>query len=131
MKHASAHEILRRLFAIIVREAERNQRLARELLDVLPGAVVTEPDKPRRTTRRTFDAASLHAVNTLRTHGDNVLRGKLEQIRQVADLKAVAKASGLVLTGKASKAGASRADLIDGIVSAAKHYDAQRTTAAS
>jgi hypothetical protein len=49
----------------------------------------------------------------------------------VEDLRSVARASGLVLSGGADKARASRAELIAGIVEAAKHYDAQRSTAAA
>jgi hypothetical protein len=45
------------------------------------------------------------------------------------DLKAIARFSGLVLVGKAAKAKPTRADLIEGIIGAARHYDAQRAAA--
>jgi hypothetical protein len=61
--------------------------------------------------------------------GESALRGKLEQVRTVDDLRAVALASGLVLAGKAGGARPSRSDLIVSIVEAAKHYDAQRNAA--
>ena len=67
----------------------------------------------------------------LRTHGENVLRGKLEQIKAVEDLRAVARLSGLLLTGPAARPKAKRGDLIEGIIAAAKHYDAQRSTASA
>ena len=73
--------------------------------------------------------ADFHAINVLRSHGESALRGKLEQVRAVERLRAIANVSGLVLSGSASKLKASRADLIDGIIAAAKHYDAQRNAA--
>jgi hypothetical protein len=83
--------------------------------------------------RKTFDASQYHAINILRTHGEAALRGKLEQVKAVEDLKSVADASGLVLSGGAGKAKArlTRAELIAGIIEAAKHYDAQRSAAAT
>jgi hypothetical protein len=122
------HETLRRLFDIVVREAERNPRLAREL-----GKVVARTfdvgARPSKRGRKVFDATQFHAVNILRLHGESALRGKLEQVRTVENLRAVAQASGLVLAGKAGAARPSRTDMILGIVEAAKHYDAQRSAA--
>ena len=122
------HETLRRLFDVVVREAERNPRLARELSKVVAGPfdVGARSSKP---DRKIFDATQFHAVNILRLHGESALRGKLEQVRTVEDLRAVALASGLVLAGKAGGARPSRTDMILGIVEAAKHYDAQRSAA--
>ena len=74
-------------------------------------------------------ASQFHAINILRLHGEAALRGKLEQVKAVEDLKSVARASGLVLSGSACKPRPSRAELILAIVEAAKHYDAQRSAA--
>jgi hypothetical protein len=79
--------------------------------------------------RKPFDASQLHAVNILRLHGEAALRGKLEQVKAIEDLRSVAAASGLVLWASAGKARASRVELIAAIVEAAKHYDAQRSAA--
>ena len=97
------HETLRRLFDVVVREAERNPRLASELSKVVAGTfdVGARSSKPGR---KVFDATQFHAVNILRLHGEPALRGKLEQVRTVEDLRAVALASGLVLAGKAGGA---------------------------
>lgn len=131
MKRDHLRKALARLFDVVVREAERNEGFARRLAEALEDVASAAPAKPAARSGKSLEAPALHAVNLLRTHGENVLRGKLEQIRQSADLRAVAKASGLVLAGSAARSKASRAELIDGIVAAAKHYDAQRTTASA
>jgi len=122
------HETLRQLFDVVVREAERNPRLARELSQVVAGQFDVGTRSSRRG-RKVFDATQFHAVNILRLHGESALRGKLEQVRTVDDLRAVALASGLVLASKTGGARPSRSDLILSIVEAAKHYDAQRSAA--
>jgi len=132
MKQLPAHEILERVFNVIVHEARKNPTLAKELIAAI-GARQLSSGKPppQRAERRAFDAAEFHAVNILRLHGEGVLRGKLEEVRAIEDLRSIAKASGLVLSGSACKARPSRADLISAILSAAKHYDAQRSAAVS
>ena len=127
MTKAPAHEVLRRLFDVIASEAKRNDALARQVVEALGGATAVKPAAP---PRRTYDSGDFHAINVLRSHGESALRGRLEQIRASERLRSIANASGLVLSGSASKPKASRADLIDGIISAAKHYDAQRSEAA-
>jgi len=122
------HEMLRQLFDVVVREAERNPRLARELSQAVAGHFDVSARSSKRA-RKVFDATEYQAVNTLRLHGESALRGKLEQVRTLDDLRAVALASGLVLAGKAGGARPSRSDLILSIVEAAKHYDAQRNAA--
>lgn len=130
MTSVPAHEVLRRLFDVIVSQAKKNDALARELVEAL-GASAPACAKPAAAPRKTYDVGDFHAINVLRSHGESALRGKLEQVRALERLRSIANASGLVLSGSASKAKASRADLIDGIISAAKHYDAQRRTAAA
>jgi hypothetical protein len=122
------HETLRRLFDVVVREAERNPRLARELSQVV-ARQFEDGARSSKRGRKIFDATQFHAVNILRLHGEPALRGKLEQVRTIEDLRAVALASGLVLAGKAGVARPSRTDMILGIIEAAKHYDAQRSAA--
>jgi hypothetical protein len=78
-----------------------------------------------------FDPSGFHAINILRAHGEDVLRGKLEQVKATADLRSVAMSSGLVLSGRASTSRATREELIKGIIAAARHYVAQRDVAAS
>jgi hypothetical protein len=130
MTKAPAHEVLRRLFDVIASEAKRNDALARQVVEALGGAAADKLDKPAAAPRKTYESADFHAINVLRSHGESALRGRLEQIRASDRLRSIANASGLVLSGSASKAKASRAELIDGIISAAKHYDAQRSEAA-
>jgi hypothetical protein len=121
--------ILRRLFDVVVREAERNPTLAKELVEVIAADGDATAKLPRRSRRSAFDASQFHAVNILRLHGESALRGKLDQVRAVEDLRAVALASGLVLAGRAGRRRPSRTELILGIIEAAKHYDAQRGAA--
>jgi hypothetical protein len=131
MSGVSAREVLERLFAVVINEAEKNEAFAAKLLQAFPEAIIVARVKPKPAVRKAFDASQLHAINILRAHGEPVLRGKLEQLRSTEQLKAVAKASGLVLSGGAARTKASRAELIDGIIAAAKHYDAQRRAAAA
>jgi len=131
MTQAAAHEVLRRLFDVILSEAKKNDVLAREVVEALGAVATGDSHKPRSGPRKASGPADFHAINVLRSHGESALRGMLEQVRVAERLRSIASASGLVLTGNASKPKASRAELIDGIVSAAKHYDAQRSAAAS
>ena len=127
MSDAQLHATLRRLFDVIASEAARNPELAHQLAQAIGQLGPAEPHKSRR--RKPLAAADFHAVNMLRLHGEGALRGKLEQVKAVEDLKSLATASGLVLTGSAARGRASRAELIEGIVDAAKHYDEQRSAA--
>jgi hypothetical protein len=124
------HDTLRRVFDVIAREAAQNPELAQKLLEAIGGRAVSQPGPARRPRRASLDAAQLHAVNVLRLHGEPALRGRLEQVKTVQDLRGVARASGLVLPAGADKSRTTRAELIAGIIEAAKHYDAQRTAAA-
>jgi hypothetical protein len=128
MSRDPMHRTLRRIFDVVVREAERNPALAQALAEALAADAGAEP-KARKTAapRKPFDASEFHAINILRAHGEAALRGKLEQIKAVEDLRSVADASGLVLSG--GKARPTRAELITSIIEAAKHYDAQRSAA--
>ena len=131
MKQIPAHEVLDRIFKVMVREAQKNPTLARELIEAIAEGSTSEPEITTLVARKAFDASEFHAVNILRLHGESALRGKLEQVKAVEDLRSVARISGLVLSGSACKARPSRADLISGIIAAAKHYDAQRSAACS
>jgi len=130
--------LLRRVFAVILAEAERDGDLARKLAEAIgaprrPTAPLPSAPPPTAApptaSPKSFDVRNVHAINVLRLHGEAVLRGKLEGVRSVADLRAVAAASGLVLSGRALSRRASRAELIAAIIAAAKHYDAQRNAA--
>jgi hypothetical protein len=132
MTEIPADELMRRIFKVIVRTVEGNPAFAREIAEALAVDIDARSLKNRKIAQlRRFDPSSLHAINVLRSHGEQVLRGKLEQIRASADLRAIARSSGLVLSGSASGARVSRTELINGIIAAAKHYDAQRETASS
>ncbi|MGI9404743.1 MAG: hypothetical protein ACR2O4_00100 [Hyphomicrobiaceae bacterium] len=129
-----AHATLEALFAAVVEEARRNPAFARRLANALPGNVIGEAAKKSRSktsakASKDFDPASCHAVNILRQHGENMLRGRLSNLRTKTQLTQVARRSGLRLTGKAAQKSASRNDLIEGIVDAARHYDTQREAA--
>lgn len=129
MTKVLTHEVLRRVFDVVVTEAKTNEALARKLVDALGEALAAERDKRAPPLRQKSEPIDFHAINVLRSHGESALRGKLEQIRAADRLRAIANVSGLVLAGGASKPKASRTELIDGIIAAAKHYDAQRETA--
>jgi hypothetical protein len=124
MTDAPAHEILGRVFRIIQRAAEKDPLFAREVMQALS-------TRQNSGVRRLFDPSGFHAINILRAHGEDALRGKLEHIKATANLRLVAKFSGLMLSGRASNSRATREDLINGIITAAKHYDAQRGLASS
>ena len=128
MSDARLHSTLGRIFAALRREVARNERLAGELMRAIGDAPRAEPRSVRRAT---FDPSGVHAVNILRQHGEAALRGRLDEIRSIADLRSVALASGLVLSGRALKGRSSRGELIGAIVAAAKHYDAQRSAASA
>ena len=53
MTKAPAHEVLRRLFDVIVSEAKKNEPLARNLVDALGDALAVELDKPTVAPRET------------------------------------------------------------------------------
>jgi hypothetical protein len=131
MKQVPAHEVLRRVFNVIVSEAKKNPALAKELIDALADGSTSAPETRKSAARKPFDASEFHAINILRMHGESALRGKLEQVKTVDDLRSIASFSGLVLSGGARKSHPSRTDLISGIIAAAKHYDAQRRVASS
>ena len=128
MKPTAAHEIVAALFDVITEEAKRNETFARRLLAVYPQAIVARIEKPQKRNAG-FDAADYHAVKILRSHGEAMLRGRLSSLRTKAELREVARRSGLKLTGKAAAKSASLAIIIDGIVEAAKTYQAQRSAA--
>lgn len=125
-----AHEVLERLFAVFLAEARNSPSLTRKLLSAFPKGVVAKIEAPQKE-RKAFDPSQFHAINILRIHGENMLRGRLETIRKREDLRAVARASGVVLDGAAARKDARLEDLVEGIVRGAKHYDAQRTGASA
>ena len=129
MTTARIRETLRRIFDVVVLEAEHNPALAQKLEQAMAEDFTAGPKARKPAARKPFDATQFHAINILRLHGEAALRGKLEQVKAVNDLKSVARASGLVLSGNACKPRPSRAELIAGILEAAKHYDAQRSAA--
>ena len=129
MSDARLHATLGRIFAALRKEVARNERLAVELMRAIGDAPFA--DAPRSVRRATFDPSRVHAVNILRQHGEAALRGRLDEIRSIADLRSVALASGLVLSGRALKGRSSRGELIGAIVAAAKLYDAQRSAASA
>lgn len=129
MSRSPTLQTIRRIFDAVVREAERNPAFAQALAQAVGEAHSAPQGTGKPRPRSCLDLSQLHAINILRTHGEPALRGKLEQLTAVEDLKRVAAASGLVLSGGASKARPSRAELIAGIIDAAKHYDAQRGAA--
>jgi len=133
MNKLPAHEILGAIFGVIIRTAEKDPAFAQELMQVLSTGIAENPstDGQKSRLRRLFDPLGFHAINILRAHGEDALRGKLEQVRAAVDLRSVAMFSGLVLCDRASNSRATREVLIDGIVAAAKHYVAQRDVATS
>jgi hypothetical protein len=132
MSQLPVHEILGTLFRVIIRAAEKDPAFAQELMQALSrGTAESSSTEQRSRLRRLFDPSGFHAINILRAHGEDALRGKLEQVKATADLRSVAMFSGLVLSGRAANSRATREDLINGIVAAAKHYVAQRGVATS
>jgi len=132
MNTVPAHELLARLFEVIVEEAKKRPEFADALLGVFPEAIIAKIEKPgARGKAPAFDATSLHAVNILRQHGEQTLRGRLSQVTTKKDLIAIAKYSGVQLPKSATSKGATLDDVIEGIILGAKHYDSQRKAAAA
>jgi len=128
MKTVPAHEVVEALFDVIASEARRNKAFARRLLSVYPETVVARIEAGDKR-KSTFDASAHHAVNLLRNHGEAMLRGRLSSLNTRAQLREVATRSGLRLTGKGARPSATKAEIVDAIVDAAKHYVAQREAA--
>ena len=124
----SAHEVLEKLFAVFLAEARNNPSLTKKMLAAFPKGVIAKVEAPQKP-RKAFDPSQHHAINILRSHGENMLRGRLETIRKKADLRAVARASGIVLDGAAAKKNPTLEDLVEGIIRGAKHYHKQRAGA--
>jgi len=131
MTSPALHETLRRIFQVLLEEAQHNPDLARRLLRAVAEGPAVQPRPRARRPGRTSAASAIHAINILRQHGEAALRGRLEQVRTAAELRATAAASGLVLSPAAARARCTRAELIDEIVAAARHYDAQRSAASA
>jgi hypothetical protein len=129
MSDVRLHATLDRIFATLLEEVGRNERLRDKLMRAIGDA--SPPASLRPARRRSFDPSQVHAVNILRQHGEAALHGRLDEIRSTADLRSVALASGLVLSGRALNARSSRGELIAAIVAAAKHYEAQRSAASA
>ena len=140
-------DYLETLFAVVVEEARANPAFAARLAAELPiAADPADKQTPKaHTARQAGTGASerkpearpqdskipdIHAVNLLRQHGAKMLRGRLSRVRTKAALQAIARRSGLRLTGKATQKSASRDELIDGIVAAAEQYVSQRESVA-
>jgi len=112
------------VFREVVAEARSNPDFAKRLRDALDEKPVRTASKGSRQAAGT--RPDLHAVNILRQHGEQMLRGRLSSLRTKSDLQYVAKRSGLRLTGSAAKKTATRPELIEGIVAAAQQYNSQR-----
>lgn len=125
-KETSEH--LDAVFKIVLEEARSNANFADRLRSALGEPATITPAQKAKSAKPSA-AADVHAVNILRQHGEQMLRGRLSNIRTKTDLSQVAKRSGLRLTGKAAQKSATRTDLIDGIIDAAKQYDSQREAA--
>ncbi|MEL7544882.1 MAG: hypothetical protein AAGJ70_14045 [Pseudomonadota bacterium] len=126
---------LETLFDVVIEEAQANPDFANRLRSALSDSLAAptskdarQPARKRRTTASSVPA--IHAVNILRQHGEQMLRGRLSNLRTKAELAAVAKNSALRLTGPAAKKSASREEIVEGIVIAAQQYDSQRESVA-
>lgn len=127
-REVPAHEIVAALFDVITEEAKRNETFARRLMSVYPKTIIARTTTTKKASKG-FDAGDYHAVNILRNHGAALLRGRLSSLRTKAELREIAKRSGLKLTGKALGKNAGMSDIVDGIVSAAEQYVGQRDAA--
>ena len=129
MTEVPARDVLDRLFRAIVREAENNDAFARSLIERCRPIWRPGPGrKPRAQAVRCLAAAchqrAAHARRERAARQAGAGQGG-------EDLRAVARFSGLLLTGPAARPKAKRGDMIEGIIAAAKHYDAQRSTASA
>src|SRR5262245_66568969 len=117
-----AHEILGRIFGVIIRAAEKEPAFAQELMQALSSRIAeSSSTRQKSSLRRLFDPSGFHAINILRAHGEDALRGKLEQSRATADLRSAAMSSGLVLSGRASHSRAPLDAQVDGRRASLRH----------
>lgn len=139
-----SHTFLEKVFQVVLEEAKSNPEFAQKIEAAVSTAVGrTAPQKTKqkskasrtssaakktKTTR--FDATEYHAVVILRSYDEGVLRGRLNTLTK-EKLRKVASFSGLVLTGISAKKTATKEEIIEGIVAAAKQYIAQRGIAAA
>lgn len=132
MSKLPPHEVLERIFSVIIEEAKTNSKFAKKLVGVLPKNTMAIAERPKVKPNKieSFNPKDYHAVNILRTYDEGVLRGMLQELTK-DKLRKVAAFSGLVLTGSAAKKAASKADIIEGIVVAAEQYIKQRKVAAA
>ena len=124
----SPADLLRRIFEVLVKEVERNPALANKIIASLPASVVKIKAAGKRRPNR-FNPLDYHPVTILRSHGENMLRGKLEHLNNREKLRAVAKAANLVLDPCALRPKATVAVIVEAIVQAANGYDRQRKAA--
>lgn len=122
----AASDILDNLFRVVVDEARRRPEFAEALLRALPSDAIAEiakaPQPKKPTAKPKFDPHSISAIAVYRQQGEMALRAKLAEVRALADLRAVAKASGVQLPRTALAKKATARDLIDGIVAGVQHY---------
>ena len=59
------------IFNVIVREAQKNPVLAKELIEAIAEGPTPRPETTALATRKRFDASEFHAVNILRLHGES------------------------------------------------------------
>ena len=134
MTEIPAHEILKNVFDVIVKEAKTNPEFAEKMVEALPAHMVstakTRSKRKLDRKQKRFDANKYHAVNILRRYDAGVLEGKLLELTK-ENLKTAAAFSGLRLTGPATRKSATKAVIVKAIVDAAKHYVEQRNIAAA
>jgi hypothetical protein len=125
---SEAADRLEAVFQTVVAEARANPAFADRVRRALSDAAAERPKQGTGNRKKPAGASppNIHAVNVLRLHGEQMLRGQLSNLRTKTELLRIAKRSGLRLTGDASKRSATRSDMIEGIVVAALQYVSQR-----
>ena len=149
MKDKPAHEILEKLFQTIVKEAETNEKFANEMLEAFsenlaktnevadrqkqPASAKKQTKSkeatPKEATKDSFDIKAHNPIILYRKMGEDLMRVKLNKV-SAANLKKIGKHYQLKLNTLTKSKSPTKPDLISGIITFAKNYDAQRKGAA-
>ncbi len=128
-----AEEILKRLFDVIIEEAAQRPDFAEKLVSVLPTSAIARIEKPAKTSRqkKAFNPDAFSLVALLQTQGEDGLKRQLNPIDRKQQLREIARAQHIPLTGTAASKRATLEQIRAALISGAKARLAGRQAAAS
>ncbi|MFP3921500.1 MAG: hypothetical protein ACLFPA_11520 [Dichotomicrobium sp.] len=89
-----AHQILARIFEVVLEEARHRPEFAEKLLKALPSGAIAQIEKPQKTreSKPGFDPNAFSLVAVMQTEGETGLRRRLNPLQRKQDLRALAEA---------------------------------------